>query len=83
MFLTIALKNGLRVPEDVSITGCEGKYTSSHGIYQISSAGPELEPTLRILLERLQDRSRKEFVDIGFSMKLIKGNTVCKIGSEL
>ncbi len=83
MFLTMALKNGLRVPEDVSITGCEGKYTSSHGIYQICSAGPELEPTLRVLLERLQNRSRKEFADIAFSMKLIKGNTVCKIDNEL
>ena len=82
MFLAIALKNGLRVPEDVSITGCEGKYTSSQGIYQITSAGPELEPTLRTLLDRLQDRSRQDFVDIGFKMKLIKGNTVYKIGNE-
>lgn len=79
MFISACLKAGLRIPEDLSVSAYEGKYASQLGIYQITSAGPELEPILRELLKRLANRHRTEFTDLFFEMKLIEGNTVRNI----
>ena len=79
MFLTACLKAGIRVPEDLSIASYEGAVMPETGIYQIASAGPELEKTLRILLQRLSARGKKSFSDFVFDMEMLKGNTIRNI----
>ena len=79
MFLTACLKAGIRVPEDLSIAAYEGATMPETGIYQITSAGPELEKTLRILLQRLSARGKKSYSDLVFDMEMLEGNTVRKI----
>ena len=79
MFLTACLRAGLRVPEDLSIAAYEGAAMPETGIYQITSAGPELEKTLRILLQRLSARGKKSYSDFLFDMELLEGNTIRNI----
>ena len=77
--LTACLKAGIRVPEDLSIASYEGAVMPETGIYQIASAGPKLEKTLRILLQRLSARGKKSFSDFVFDMEMLKGNTIRNI----
>ena len=79
MFLTACLKAGIRVPEELSIASYEGAVMPETGIYQIASAGPELEKTLRVLLRRLSARGKKSFSDFVFDIEMIKGNTIRNI----
>ena len=79
MFLTACLRAGLRIPEDLSIAAYEGAAMPETGIYQIASAGPELEKTLRILLQRLSARGKKSFSDFVFDMEMLEGNTIQNI----
>ena len=79
MFLTACLRAGIRVPEDLSIASYEGAVMPETGIYQIASAGPKLEKTLRILLQRLSARGKKSFSDFVFDMEMLKGNTIRNI----
>ena len=82
MFLTACLKAGIRVPEDLSIAAYEGAAMPETGIYQIASAGPELEKTLRILLQKLSSRGKKSYSDFVFDMEMLEGNTVQNINSN-
>lgn len=82
MFLTACLKAGIRVPEDLSIAAYEGAAMPETGIYQITSTGPELEKTLRILLRRLSSRGKKSYSDFDFDMEMLEGNTVRNINSN-
>lgn len=79
MFLTACLKVGLRVPEDLSIASYEGTTMPETGVYQIESAGPQMEKTLRILLQRLSSRGEKIYRDFTFDMEMLEGNTVRNI----
>ena len=82
MFLTACLKAGIRVPEDLSIAAYEGAAMPETGIYQITSTGPALDKTLRILLQRLSNRGNKDFRDFVFDMEMLEGNTVRNINSD-
>ena len=82
MFLTVCLKAGIRVPEDLSIAAYEGAAMPETGIYQITSVGPKLEKTLRILLQRLSSRREKTYRDFIFDMEMLEGNTVRNINSD-
>ena len=82
MFLTACLKAGIRVPEDLSIAAYEGAAMPETGIYQITSVGPKLEKTLRILLQRLSSRREKTYRDFIFDMEMLEGNTVRNINSD-
>ena len=82
MFLTACLKAGIRVPEDLSIAAYEGATMPETGIYQIASAGPELEKTLRILLRKLSSRGKKSYSDYVFDVEMLEGNTVQNINPD-
>ena len=82
MFLTACLKSGIRVPEDLSIAAYEGAAMPETGIYQITSAGPKLEKTLRIMLQRLSSRKIKSYSNFTFDMEMLEGNTVQDINQK-
>lgn len=79
MFLSACLKAGVRVPEDLSIAAYEGSAMPETGVYQITSAGPELTKTLRILLQRLSSRKIKTYSTFTFNIEMLEGNTVQNI----
>lgn len=76
LLLSACLKNNIRVPEDLSIASYEGKYMSQFGVYKITSVGPDLDSSLRELMERLTGRKADGPRDVKFEMHLIEGNTV-------
>lgn len=82
MFLSACIKNNIRVPEDLSIASYEGKYMTQFGGYDITTVGPDLDFSLRELMERLSGRKGNGPEDIKFEMHLIEGNTVRDLSSE-
>ena len=64
------------MPEELSIASYEGKYMTQFGGYEITTVGPDLDVSLRELMERLSRRKGSGPADIKFEMHLSEGNTV-------
>ena len=82
MFLSACIKNNIRVPEELSIASYEGKYMTQFGGYEITTVGPDLDFSLRELMERLSGRKGNGPEDIKFEMHLSEGNTVRDISCK-
>ncbi len=82
MFLSACIKNNIQVPEELSIASYEGKYMTQFGGYEITTVGPDLDVSLRELMERLSGRKGNGPEDIKFEMHLIEGNTVRNLSCE-
>jgi hypothetical protein len=52
------------------------------GVYQITSAGPELTKTLKLLLQRLSSRKIKTYSNFTFNIVMLEGNTVQNINAK-